>query len=876
MAQESLSHRTPSVGVIIATALSRTDLLFSRSLPSVLKQSHQADTILIVDDNEDPEEADRIQATLAQMRTPNVRYMRNAGAHAMSGTGAWNTGLQALSQMLEPRDYVAILDDDDSWDRDYLKHCIAESASFPSAIFAFLKRSDCDAPSRFTQEDLTTDSFLMGNKGVQGSNMIFRLDAILGIGGFDETLCSCTDRDLMIRFLERHGKEDIRIVPEVLVHHHSHPGAITNNADIKRRGIDAFMDKHFHRFKSFDTLSLSLRRAERLFAYPHAQRWLNRFKRARSILVTGVCGLIGSHAARCLTMSGWSVLGVDDLSTGSMGNIAQLLRDPKREGVDFTFIRADVADTAAMADIFSKYPIWCIIHLAALPRVLFCHRHPAESLRANVHATVALANEAKRHGVERFIFSSSSSVYGGGDGTPMVETQPPKPMSDYARQKLRAEEELTKIFAEGPTSLIICRFFNVYGYSRQPTDSYSTLILKWLTMADEARANEEKGEQRHLPLHGDGSHRRDFTHAQDVALALERCASVHLPSRREIINIGTGTTTSVTEVANLMGVTALLCPEPLPVAEPEQTMAHTGKANEILGWEPTIGLREGIEMTRTAMREDRALVIGVALHNGADTIGRCLSSIASQVGVKRRVITIIADDASTDHWLRRVEHILASMEHDIIHLNNLNVAKTRNDMNSYIRRHYPNADLIGRLDADDELADAHVLASIEHELDASHPDAILCGNLLRSESGRELARRSPSDEDAKRTKLTNLRSHGNILERVNRATPQLLDRDYLLSRLRAMAAGDATAELPSCNLWMKPDAVVLYPSLPSAEDHALLVHYLLRANHYKISMMEKTFMTIYSLSGIATATNKMGGDYINSRKTILRMAENHE
>ena len=98
---------------------------------------------------------------------------------------------------------MAILDDDDSWDSDYIENIHTKLFESPkaTAIFAFIRRSDCENDSTFDKKELTITNFLCGNPGIQGSNMCFRIDCLLRINGFDENLSSCTDRDLMIRFL---------------------------------------------------------------------------------------------------------------------------------------------------------------------------------------------------------------------------------------------------------------------------------------------------------------------------------------------------------------------------------------------------------------------------------------------------------------------------------------------------------------------------------------------------------------------------------------------------------------------------------------------------------------------------------------------------
>lgn len=190
------------IGVIIATSMERTESLFCLSLHSVLQQSMLPELIVVVDDNTTESIGREIEKRINVLNSDRVVYLKNNRTRNMSGTGAWNTGIAYLKEKLGENNYVAILDDDDSWDADYIETIHKQLSSNPDAVFAFLKRSDCEAVSTFSKEDLTIHNFLIGDPGIQGSNMCFKIKSISGIGGFDENLASCTDRDLMIRFLQ--------------------------------------------------------------------------------------------------------------------------------------------------------------------------------------------------------------------------------------------------------------------------------------------------------------------------------------------------------------------------------------------------------------------------------------------------------------------------------------------------------------------------------------------------------------------------------------------------------------------------------------------------------------------------------------------------
>ena len=199
------------IGVIISTSMSRVEELFNLSLHSVLQQTVKPDSIVVVDDNNDSCVSNKIKTKISIIGNSSVHYIRNTRTCNMSGTGAWNTGVDFLAEKLGNDSYFAILDDDDSWDEEYLENINHEINNNPNAIaiFAFLKRSDCATESIFYPSDLTVKNFLLGNPGIQGSNMCFKIESFMEIDGFDEKLASCTDRDLMIRFLQCHGNANI-------------------------------------------------------------------------------------------------------------------------------------------------------------------------------------------------------------------------------------------------------------------------------------------------------------------------------------------------------------------------------------------------------------------------------------------------------------------------------------------------------------------------------------------------------------------------------------------------------------------------------------------------------------------------------------------
>lgn len=253
---------------LIATSMGRIDSLFYRALDSVIHQSRRPDAIVIVDDNDDKSVSTKIQKRLATFE-PYVIYLQNQNTHGFSGTGAWNTGIHYIADHFGPKSFVAILDDDDSWDKDYLAKCEDQIDGSTLAAFAFIERSDCGL-LQFNHDDLTVKNFLIGDPGVQGSNMFFRVEAMLGIGCFDETLHSCTDRDLMIRFLSKYSSKFIKVIPQKLINYFASTATVSSSSTRKHSGLVSFFKKHIGRYDRA-ALDNALKRAEKLFNFRQSE-----------------------------------------------------------------------------------------------------------------------------------------------------------------------------------------------------------------------------------------------------------------------------------------------------------------------------------------------------------------------------------------------------------------------------------------------------------------------------------------------------------------------------------------------------------------------------------------------------------------------------
>lgn len=248
-------------------------------------------------------------------------------------------------------------------------------------------------------------------------------------------------------------------------------------------------------------------------------------------LVTGGAGFIGSHLVDLLLSKGCEVVVIDNLATGRRSQV------PDKA----VFLHGDVSDAKLLAKALPGCDV--VFHLAAVSSVQDSLDRPIEVHNTNLTATLALLEAAVRHEVPRFVFSSSAAVYGDTGGEPACEDMITKPMSHYAVQKLASEHYCQVYHRLHGLETVCLRYFNVYGPRQRADSPYSGVIAKFI---EAARAGQP------ITIFGDGEQRRDFCHVKDVALANFLAATQDAAIIvGKVFNIGTGTSTSVNELASL-------------------------------------------------------------------------------------------------------------------------------------------------------------------------------------------------------------------------------------------------------------------------------------------------------------------------------------
>jgi UDP-glucose 4-epimerase len=299
-------------------------------------------------------------------------------------------------------------------------------------------------------------------------------------------------------------------------------------------------------------------------------------------LITGAAGFIGSNLYKRLLEEGWRVTGVDDMSNGYIEFIPEAMRSNVWTGRDFT---CDL-----VIDRVERQEYDVVFHLAALPRVSFSVEQPIITNDVNVSKTLSLM-AAARGNVQRIVFASSSSVYGGADILPTLETAPKSPKSPYALQKSIIEDYL-KLFHElyGLDSACM-RFFNVFGPNQLGSSPYACAIAAWLTAIKSG-----------VPMRsdGDGTQTRDLCYVDNVVDACIRAAEYNKPLAAECFNVACGRKTSNNEIMQWLlrrYPDAKKVDAPWRAGDVMHTLASIDKAREYFEYEPIVHLQDGIERT---------------------------------------------------------------------------------------------------------------------------------------------------------------------------------------------------------------------------------------------------------------------------------------
>ena len=298
-----------------------------------------------------------------------------------------------------------------------------------------------------------------------------------------------------------------------------------------------------------------------------------------NFLITGAAGFLGSTLANYLAREGHQVRGLDDLSTG----------DSQALSPDVLFTRGDVNDRPKLWTLLQE--VDCVYHLAARVSVPESVLYPREYNATNVGGTVSLMEAMRDVGVRRVVFISSGAVYGDQGGQPLLESASPNPRSPYAVSKLAAEYYVRTIGDLWGIENLSLRVFNAYGPGQHLPPSHAPVIPNFLRQAMRGGT---------MVMHNDGSQTRDYVFVDDVVAAMIAAATA--PGiNRMIINIGSGTETSIRDLVRLVmdatGTNTEVINNPHTDPGVSRMCADLSLAREKLGYQPRFSLAEGLRLT---------------------------------------------------------------------------------------------------------------------------------------------------------------------------------------------------------------------------------------------------------------------------------------
>lgn len=303
-----------------------------------------------------------------------------------------------------------------------------------------------------------------------------------------------------------------------------------------------------------------------------------------TILITGAAGFIGSHLVDNL-IENYNIIAVDDFNDYyspqiKMNNIA-----PHLEKSNFKLFKVDISEYALLEDIFKNHKINKVVHLAARAGVRPSLDDPILYTRTNVTGTINLLELSRLYEVKQFVFGSSSSVYGVSTKIPFNEDfDITKPISPYAATKV-AGEALSYTYSHLYNLRIIClRFFTVYGARQRP----DLAIHKFTKLIDQNKP---------IPVFGDGSTKRDYTYINDIIQGV--IAAINYDkSNFDIFNLGESRAIELRLLIKLieenLGKQAVINWQPLQPGDVPITYADISKAQQFLGYNPTMDIETGI------------------------------------------------------------------------------------------------------------------------------------------------------------------------------------------------------------------------------------------------------------------------------------------
>jgi len=323
---------------------------------------------------------------------------------------------------------------------------------------------------------------------------------------------------------------------------------------------------------------------------------MENFWQGKQVLVTGAGGFIASHLVEQLALLGAQVRAFVRYNSRADPGLLKLL--PKNIYSEIEIIAGDLRDYDAVEKAMKKAAI--VFHLGALIAIPYSYQHPVEVVESNVLGTLNVLMSGRECGVERIVHTSSSEVYGTAMRVPIDETHPLQGQSPYSASKIGADKLAESFYRSFDLPVVTLRPFNTYGPRQSARAVIPTIITQALTGSVIRLGNLEA--------------RRDLTYVTDTVAGFLKVASAS-QVEGETFNLGTGVEIRIGElvelICDLSGSTAKveveeerLRPEK---SEVERLLADNQLARQRIGWQPTVGLREGLRITIAWIRENLVL-----------------------------------------------------------------------------------------------------------------------------------------------------------------------------------------------------------------------------------------------------------------------------
>lgn len=310
------------------------------------------------------------------------------------------------------------------------------------------------------------------------------------------------------------------------------------------------------------------------------------------VLVTGGAGFVGSHVASALLARGEGVIVVDEMNDfydvqWKYDNLSRL------HGI--IFFQGDIADMEFMEKIYVKYRPRRVVHMAARAGVRPSIENPFLYIHSNIVGTTVLLELSQKYGNDSFVFASSSSVYGNNPNEESSETDiVDAPLSQYAATKKSCELIAHTYYSLYGMNITALRFFTVYG-PRGRMDMMPMQLIEKIIKGSE------------VYQFGDGSSSRDYTYIDDIINGIVR--ALDRPNGFQIFNLGNGRPCHLIDFINIVeteiGQKANLVRLPEQPGDVRKTCANIEKARTILGYEPIISIRKGVQLTVKWYKENR-------------------------------------------------------------------------------------------------------------------------------------------------------------------------------------------------------------------------------------------------------------------------------